>query len=118
HTAGLPSGITLGGTVSCASVNGGTPIGSTLAAGGTYTIDGSSCSGLSLSGTGSSNYQIAYSGGAFTVSKATIQVSVTGSQTYGSSSPSFGHTESLPSGITLGGTVSCAGRKGSTPNAR
>src|SRR5207302_7374831 len=108
----LPSGITLSGTLTCSTVDGSTAIGSTQPAGGTYTIDGSSCSGLSLSGTGSSNYQIAYSGGAFTVSKATIQVSVTGSQTYGSSSPKIGRAASRDSGITLGGTVGCGKVRG------
>lgn len=61
-----PSGVTVSGTVTCGTVNGGTPISGTLTAGESYTIDGSSCSGL----TASSGYTISYTGGAFTVSQA------------------------------------------------
>jgi hypothetical protein len=68
-------------------VNGGSRI-STLNAGGSYTIDGSSCSGLALTGADAGNYQIAYVGQGFTVSQAVWPVTVTGSQTYGGS-PTF-----------------------------
>jgi uncharacterized repeat protein (TIGR01451 family) len=44
-------------------VNGGTAIASTLAAGGSYTIDGASCSGLSTD----VSHSILYVGGAFSV---------------------------------------------------
>jgi cysteine-rich repeat protein len=54
----------LSGTVSCTTVNGGTPISPTLPV-GLYRIDGASCSGLSTSG----NYQVTYTGGDFAVIK-------------------------------------------------
>jgi hypothetical protein len=66
-TATPPAGITLTGTASCDQLTNGTAITAALPA-GSYTIDGSTCSGLALSGTGASNYTIAYTGGAFTVS--------------------------------------------------
>lgn len=46
YTGNLPSGISLSGTLSCGTVDTGTPIDASLPA-GSYTIDGSSCSGLS-----------------------------------------------------------------------
>ncbi len=103
----LPAGISLSGSVTCATVNSGTSITPTLAAGVAYTIDGASCSGLSLSGTGSSNYVIAYTGGTFTVHPAPVAVTVSGSQTYGGS-PTFTTSQSLPAGISLSGSVACA----------
>lgn len=51
------------GTATCTTVNGGTSITPTLAAGGSYTIDGTSCSGLSTD----ASHSISYVGGAFSV---------------------------------------------------
>jgi uncharacterized repeat protein (TIGR01451 family) len=68
-----PSGATVSGSVTCATVNGGTAIAAGLDASGSYTIDGSSCSGLSVP----SGYSIAYTGGAFTVTPASQAVSFT-----------------------------------------
>src|ERR1700677_1988441 len=48
QTNNAPSGVTVSGSVSCTTVNGGTAIGPSMAASGSYTIDGSSCSGLSV----------------------------------------------------------------------
>ena len=48
-----PSGVSVTGTLVCTTVNGGTPIDPSLAPGGSYTIDGSSCSGLTSSDPGS-----------------------------------------------------------------
>jgi len=64
---------TVTGTVTCATVNGGTAIGPALTAGGSYTIDGSSCSGL----TAASGYAISYTGGTFTVTQAPQTISFT-----------------------------------------
>ena len=66
----LPSGVTIGGSVSCSTVNSGTAISTTLQANG-YTIDGVNCSGLFLSGSASPNYVVSYTGATFTVNKAT-----------------------------------------------
>ena len=60
----------LSGSVTCTTVNGGTAIASSLTAGGGYTLDGGSCKGLSLTGSDTSNYILAYSGSTFTVSPA------------------------------------------------
>jgi len=54
------------GTATCTTVNGGTSIAPTLAAGGSYTIDGPSCSGLSTD----TSHTISYVGGAFSVARS------------------------------------------------
>ena len=102
----LPAGISLSGSVSCTTVNGGSSITPTLAAGGAFTIDAASCSGLSLAGAGSSDYVIAYTGGTFTVHPATVAVTVSGSQIFGGSAV-FSTSQSLPAGISLSGSVAC-----------
>jgi hypothetical protein len=73
-TSTPPTGDTLTGTLTCTTVgNPARTISSTLAAGG-YAINGSSCSGLTLSGPTASNYELSYSGGTFTVNKAALVV--------------------------------------------
>jgi hypothetical protein len=67
-----PSGVTVSGSVTCATVNGGTAIGPDLDA-GSYTIDGLNCSGLSASG----GYTLSYTGGQFTVSPVGQAISFT-----------------------------------------
>jgi hypothetical protein len=66
-SATVPTGLSLNGTVTCSTVNGGEALAPSLPARGSYTIDGSSCSGLSLSGSDASAYSVSYAGGAFTV---------------------------------------------------
>lgn len=61
-----PGGVTVSGTVTCTTVNGGTLVTPGLTAGGSYTIDGANCSGLSAS----AGYAVDYVGGAFTVTQA------------------------------------------------
>jgi len=63
-TFSYPTTTGVTGTATCTTVNGGTNIVPTLAAGGSYTIDGTSCSGLSTD----ISHSISYVGGAFTVS--------------------------------------------------
>ena len=82
QTNQAPQGVTVSGTVHCTTVNSGTPV-STLAV-GSYTVDGSSCSGLSSS---NASYSIAYTGATsgFSVSQATPTASISnlpGSGTY------------------------------------
>lgn len=67
-TFGYPATAGVSGTVTCTTVNGGTGIGPTLAAGGSYTIDGTSCSGL----TTDTSHRISYLGGAFSVALSDI----------------------------------------------
>jgi large repetitive protein len=77
QTNNAPSGVTVSGTVSCTTVNGGTGIGPSLAASGSYTIDGSSCSGLSVP----AGYTLSYTGGTFTVNQAAQSISFTAPST-------------------------------------
>jgi hypothetical protein len=73
-TTSPPPGDSFTGQLSCARVqNPPLPISASLSA-GTYQIDGMSCSGLSLTGTDSSNLSIGYIGGTFTVQKAATGV--------------------------------------------
>jgi hypothetical protein len=73
--ATLPSGITLSGTLTCTRLTGNIPISPAMGVGTSYIIDATSCSGLSLAGTGAGNYQIAYVNGPFTVTKAHVAIS-------------------------------------------
>jgi uncharacterized repeat protein (TIGR01451 family) len=62
-TFSYPATLGVSGTATCTTVNGGTSIAPTLATGGSYTIDGTSCSGLSTD----TSHSISYVGGAFSV---------------------------------------------------
>jgi hypothetical protein len=64
------SGPAVTGTVRCATVNGGTPIGPSLVAQQPYTVDGPSCTGLAATGGG----EVTYVGGTFAVDRATPTV--------------------------------------------
>jgi len=83
----------LSGTLSC------TPGATSSSPVGSYS---SSCSGLS-----DPNYLITYPKGTTTVTAATVSVTVSGSQTYGSSVPAFTQTNNAPSGISVTGSLSC-----------
>ena len=61
YTDNAPVGVTVDGTLSCSSIDGGEPIGASLTA-SSYTVDGTSCTGLTLTGTASTNYVISYVG--------------------------------------------------------
>ncbi len=70
---------------------------------GSNTLVTSSCSGISLSGANAGGYNLVLTSatGDFTVSPAPVQVSVSGTQTYGGS-PSFtASASSPPSGVTV-----------------
>ena len=101
------------GTVTCTTVNGGSSISPSLSASGSYTIDGPSCSGLSLQGSDANDYTIAYSGSTFAVNAAVYTVDVTGNETYGGS-PSF--TADPASGPTrpYSGSLVCSTVNGGT----
>lgn len=104
----LPAGVGLSGTDTCTRVSSGATIGASLPA-GSYTIDAPSCSGLSLVGPNSGVYSLSLAGGAFTVSRQSVSVTVSGTQVFGAA-PNFTATPtsgSLPPGVTLSGTVSC-----------
>ncbi len=71
----------------------------------------SSCSGAS-----DANYAITYATGAVTVNPAPVSVAVSGSQTYGSTTPSFSGTDNPPSGISVDASqLSCSEVDGSSP---
>ena len=107
-----PSGVSATGTVTCATVNGGTAIGSSLIGGVSYVIDGASCTGLVPSD--ALDYSFAYTGGPFAVVPATIPVTVTGAQVDGGL-PTFTPSAAAPSGIVLSGTLTCSTVNGGTP---
>ena len=58
QTDNAPSGVSLRGTLTCASVDGGTTVSTTLGV-GPHTVDGSSCSGLTAS---NPSYHLIYTG--------------------------------------------------------
>jgi hypothetical protein len=114
HSESLPTGISVTGTLTCTGLSGGAAISPSLAA-GSYTIDGSSCSGLSLSGADASGYTLAYIGGSFMVTAPSeVVVTAAGSQSFGSFTPTFDHSESPPVGISVTGTLACTGLSGAT----
>jgi hypothetical protein len=85
-SGGLPSGVQSTGTLACASVNGGTAIAPTLAAGGSYTIDGQSCTGLS----GDATHALTVVGGALVVAQAPLTITASSpSMTYGGTVPAI-----------------------------
>jgi Domain of unknown function DUF11 len=65
-TFSYPATASVTGTATCTTVNGGTSIDPTLAVGGSYMIDGTSCSGLSTD----TSHSISYVGGAFSVARS------------------------------------------------
>jgi hypothetical protein len=65
-TFSYPATMGVTGTAACTTVNGGISIAPTLAAGGSYTIDGTNCSGLSTD----TSHTISYVGGAFSVARS------------------------------------------------
>jgi hypothetical protein len=111
--ATTPPNVNLSGSLTCVRVNPSTPIDANLAV-GSYTIDSSTCSGLSLTGTQAFGYQIAYLDGSYTVSPQPVVVTATGTMAYGAS-PSFTPQATPPSGITVTGTLSCTKLTGNIP---
>ena len=83
------SGLTVTGA-GCTALTNGTAVAPTVPA-GTYTVDGTTCSGGVLSST---NYTIAgYTGGSFSVYRVPLTVNVTSAQrVYGVANPAFGST--------------------------
>ncbi len=121
-----PSGVNLTGTLTCTTVDGGTPISPALGV-RSFTVDGSSCSGLSPS---NPNYHLAYAGATngYVVTQDSTTIGLTtnsASQAYGSEQATTftvtvrtGNGESLPAAETVTvhvGTTSCPATL--TPNA-
>lgn len=69
----VPAGVTRTGTPTCTKVTTGSTINGALGA-GAYTIDPSTCSGLTIGGPEASNYRLVYAGGPFAVAKAPVTV--------------------------------------------
>ena len=80
YSDNAPPGVNVDGTLSCSSVDDGEPFSASLTA-SSYTIDGTSCTGLTLTGTASTNYRVSYVGltDGFVVSP--IPLTVTASST-------------------------------------
>ncbi len=105
YTDDAPSGLSVTGTPTCSTVNLGTAIDPSLAA-GSYTVDGSNCTGLSLSGPGASNYIISYSGATagFVVNPAPLTITASdATMTYGGTVPTI---TPVTSGLVNGDTAS------------
>ena len=109
----LPPNVGLAGTLSCARLTGSTPIDANLAV-GSYTVDSTTCSGLSLGGTQAYGYQLAYANGAYTVAPKSIVVTATGTQGFGAT-PTFTPQATVPTGVTLSGTLTCTKLTGNIP---
>ena len=98
----LPPGVTLlSSALTCTTVGTSTTIVPSLTPGG-YTIVGSSCTGLSLTGADAGDYSLVYTTAAndFTVAPIPVDVAVSGTQTYGDT-PSFAGADNPPSGISV-----------------
>ena len=98
----LPPGVTLlSSALSCTTVATSTTIGPSLTPGG-YTLVGSSCTGLSLTGRRRGDYSLVYTTAAndFTVAPIPVDVAVSGTQTYGGT-PSFLGADSPPPGVSV-----------------
>jgi hypothetical protein len=108
-----PPNVTLAGTLSCVRLTGSTPIDPNLAV-GSYIIDSTTCSGLTLTGAESPGYQLAYADGGYTVKGKPITVTATGTEGFGGS-PTFTPQATLPSGVTLTGTLTCTKLTGNVP---
>lgn len=117
------SGVVTSGTLTCTTVNGGTRITPGLAPGGSYTIDSSSCSGLSLGGPNAANYVISYVGGTFGVTMAPTMTTLVAAPTNPSVNQAVTFTATVaPSPATTGvaqptGTVSFFVDSSPTPAA-
>ncbi|MBZ5734068.1 Ig-like domain repeat protein [Nocardioides sp. TRM66260-LWL] len=68
-SATTPDDVALTGSLDCARIGGGRAVGDPLAA-GSYRLVGSSCSGVSLTGSAASDYRVTYRNGDLVVRKA------------------------------------------------
>jgi len=113
--ATMPSNVSYAqSTLACTKLSGNVTIDGTLhVTGSPYTIDPTSCSGDSLTGTNAANYEIAHAGSSFTVSPLSVDVAVSGTQVYGSSpvyTPDYSDTGFVNGDTELtsiGGSLSC-----------
>ena len=113
YTDDAPSGLGVAGELTCSTVNARIGLSSlliirTLSA-GTYTVSGSRCSGLSLSGTNAYAYTMSYTGvpAGFVVDRATLSITASSARiTYSEPVPAI--TASL-NGFVNGNTQSSLG---------
>lgn len=104
HSESLPSGVTISGTVSCATADGGGAL-STLSA-ANHPIDPASCSGLTLAGPNAANYGLLYEG-SVTITPEPVTAHISGSQPTGGP-PAFTDVISPASAsASISGTPSC-----------
>jgi len=110
HTqSSVPPGAKVTGTLTCSKTATGRAINASLTA-RTYTLGGSSCSGLATT----PGFVIVYTGTAtgFVVQKGSVTATVSGSMTYGGT-PGFTYTyTSAASGAVITGTVTCSTTSG------
>ena len=117
-SGGTPFGVTLNTSgLTCTQVGTSTLIGPTLAI-GNYTLVASSCSGATLSGRNAADYSVVYTSATndFMVNSGPVNVAVSGTQTYGGSTPTFSGTDTPPSGVTVDSSaLTCTQVGTSTP---
>ena len=127
HTESLPTGVSVSGTPTCLSVDGG-PVGQyAIQPGlsvGTWPIVGLNCSGLTLSGANASSYKIVVIGGSLTVTPAKLTVAAASvSKVYGEPVPPLsatitgfvaGNTPGVVLGSALVTTTASAGSPAGT----
>ena len=80
HSETLPDGVTISGTATCTTADGGVPLSGLSAT--THPIDPAACSGLTLSGPNAADYGIDYTG-SITVAPISVTALITGSQSSG-----------------------------------
>ena len=122
YTDDAPSSLAVTGTPACTEVETATAISASLGA-GSYSLDGVSCSGLSLTGPGSGGYAISY-GGAFAVAPAPLTITAS-STTMAEGGPVPAITPSYsgfvlgqgPSYLTTAPTCSTTARSSSAPGS-
>ena len=122
YTDDAPSSLAVTGTPACTEVETATAISASLGA-GSYSLDGVSCSGLSLTGPGSGGYAISY-GGAFAVAPAPLTITAS-SRTMAEGGPVPAITPSYsgfvlgqgPSYLTTAPTCSTTARSSSAPGS-
>jgi hypothetical protein len=121
-TIALPAGMSVTGNASCTQdLNGHSLLthspSSPESVGVSYKVNAGSCSGLSLSGPGSSAYSIEYVGDKVTVNPAPVDVVLAGTSTFHGSPAYAVSFDNLPAGFTTSGTPTCTTVDGGTPVA-
>lgn len=114
HTETLPEGMTISGTAKCTGVTAANPA-SPLNV-GSYMLDATTCSGLTLGGTNADKYTIVWHGGAFSVTKKAITIAAQpATRAYGVANPTFTVDRFPVGGLSNGPTFTTNATASSVP---